>query len=482
MSVSVDDFIKKVKMYNPDGINIVRKAYELAYNLHKGQYRQSGEEYIIHPLTVAYILADMHVDTDTLCAALLHDTVEDTDITLDEIRELFNDDVCLLVDGVTKISRMNFSSEKDLVNANIRKIVTGITKDIRIIIIKLADRLHNMRTLGFKRPSKQLENAQETLDIYVNLAYNIGAYRIKNELEDLSFKYINDYEYNRIFRARNKIIFKNENVINDMVNEIRYNLEKIDIDSDIYVIYKNIYGIYKRLINSNNNNINDIHDLCSVVLNVSNVGACYMALGCIHSLYFPINYHFKDYICRPKTNMYRSIHTTVFGKNNMLLQAQIRTYEMDKIDNNGISAYWDIYKGNARMAMQEDIEKKYQFFDSLVELDNMFPNNDDFAMRLSDELFSDKVYVYGGNGNVMEMPVGSTVVDYVYKIGGDVSNLFGAWVNDEIVGLDYVLKNGDRVVAIDNEYIGGIKVSWEDFVKTSLAKKKIREFKGKSYY
>ena len=185
----------------------------------------------------------MHVDTDTLCAALLHDTVEDTDITLDEIRELFNDDVCLLVDGVTKISRMNFSSEKDLVNANIRKIVTGITKDIRIIIIKLADRLHNMRTLGFKRPSKQLENAQETLDIYVNLAYNIGAYRIKNELEDLSFKYINDYEYNRIFRARNKIIFKNENVINDMVNEIRYNLEKIDIDSDIYVIYKNIYEI-----------------------------------------------------------------------------------------------------------------------------------------------------------------------------------------------------------------------------------------------
>ena len=479
MSIGINNLLDKVREYNPSAIEEVSKAYYLANDLHKGQYRQSGEEYIIHPLTVAYILADMHVDTDTLCAALLHDTVEDTNITLNEIEELFNKDVANLVDGVTKISRMNFSSRTDENNANVRKIVTSITNDIRIIIIKLADRLHNMRTLDFKTEYKQKENAHETLDIFVNLAYNIGAYKLKNELEDLSFKYINRYEYDRILYKRENIIDSSKKYIDEMIDNINNKLNDINVNSDSYVIYKNIYGIYKRL--SSGIRMNYIHDLISIIMTTDNVYDCYLVLGAIHSLYNPINDKFKDYISRPKTNMYSSLHTTVFGLDDMLVQAQIRTKEMDNIDKNGISAYWDIYGVDAREKMQKDIRNKYQFFNSLVDINNMFPNNSDFAKKLGDELFSSKVYVYTPLGEVMELPKGSSVIDYLYKINyKDIDLVCGAFVNDELVNLDCVLKDGDRVIPIDNKSLGGPNVKWEEMAKTSYAKRKIKEFSDKS--
>ena len=475
MGITFDSFVDKVMLYNSKDIDIVKKAYFLAKNLHNGQYRQSGEEFIIHPLTVAYILADMHVDTDTLCAALLHDTVEDTGISLDEIEKMFNKDVANLVDGVTKISKINFSSKSDMSNANMRKIVISITKDIRIIIIKLADRLHNMRTLDFKSVDKQREIAKETLDLFVNLAYNIGAYKVKNELEDLSFKYLNSYEYDRILFKRKAVILKSKKDIDDMICNINEHLASKGICCNNYVVYKNIYGIYKRLLGGDN--IYYIHDLISIVFNCSDVIDCYVVLGIIHSLYPPLNDMFRDYVSRPKTNGYSSLHTTVFGPDNLLVQFQIRTKEMDKIDTYGIGAYWDIYGSNAKEMMQNDIRSKYQFFNSLVQINNMFPNNDDFACKLNDELFSDKVYVYTPSGSVIELPAGSSIVDYLYKINCDANNfVYAAFVNNELVDLDYVLKNNDRVVLIDNRYLGGPNVRWEKFAKTSFAKKKLREF------
>ena len=476
--ITVEDFMNKVKEYNYEDINKVRCAYKLAYNLHKGQYRQSGEEYIMHPLTVAYILTDMYVDSDTLCAALLHDTVEDCNITLEEIEELFNKDVAMLVDGVTKISKMNYSSKKELNNANMRKIVTSITKDIRIIIIKLADRLHNMRTLDFKTLEKQKENAHETLDLFVNLARNIGAYKIMEELEDLSLKYINRSEYDKVYYNRAKVIFKHENYLREMRDDITNSINDKGINNNSYLKYMNIYGIYKKLINGYK--ISDIHNLLSLIINTDDVSSCYLILGIVHDLYNPINYEFTDYICRPKTNMYSSLHTTVFGPNNSLVQAQIRTYEMDKIAINGIAAYWGLYKGDARRIMQEELEHNYQFFDSLVEINNMFPDNEEFAEKVSDELFSDKIYVYTSKGKVVELPVGSTIVDFIYKTGyGSSNTIVGAMVNDELREVNYVLQNNDRINLIDNKYLGGPKVNWDTLAKTTLAKKRIREFNEK---
>ncbi len=473
MGVTVSSFFEKVKSYNEESLDCVKKAYYLAEQLHKGQYRQSGEEYITHPLTVAYILADMYVDCDTLCAALLHDTVEDTDITLEDIRELFNDDVATLVDGVTKISKMSFSTRTEVNYANIKKLVTSITKDIRIIIIKLADRLHNMRTLEYKSIEKQKENSHETLDIFVPLAHNIGAYKIKNELEDLAFKHINPNDYNRISSKRENLIVKNEDTVLEMKNTIRDRLNDIGLNNSSYVIYKNIYGIYKNLIEGEN--INYIHDLIAFALIVDKSIDCYTALGVIHKLYLPLNDRFRDYISRPKTNMYKSLHTSVYGLNNTFVQMQIRTDKMDKVANNGICAYWDMYRGEARKKMQADLEKKFQFFNSLVQINDMFPNPADFAHKISDELFSDKVYVYTSSGMVIELPSGSTIVDFVYKIGYDNSTVCAALVNNQLVDLDYVLKNYDQIILIDNKYVGGPKVRWAEFAKTSFAKKRIKE-------
>lgn len=473
--LTFEDLIKQVRLYNPEEESIITKAYNYAKQLHDGQIRQSGEPYISHPLNVAYILSEMHADKDTICAGLLHDTLEDTSITKEEIAQEFNVNIANLVDGVTKLSKMNFSSKQEQNLANTRKIITGITEDVRIIIIKLADRLHNMRTLSFKSEFKQKENALETLEIFVPLAYYIGAYRVKSELEDLSLKYLKPDMYSKIEEKKVLIENANNNFLYEMLLKIQTLLNDKKIPNEIKVRTKNIYGIYKRI--SEGQKISDIHDLFALKIMVDEVENCYRTLYYIHREYHPINDKFKDYICNPKTNMYRSLHTTVFGPSDSLVQTQIRTFDMDKIASFGLSTYWDIEKGKARDVMQKELKEKYQFFKSLTEINTMFGDNQEFVSQIKTELFSDKIYVYTLKGDIIELPKGSTPIDFAYKIHTDIGNtMVAAIVNDEYVPVDFVLTNKDRVKIITDNLSFGPRADWIEKAQTSHAKRKIKEF------
>lgn len=472
--LTLKDLLDKVGEYNKEDLVTIEKAYHYAEELHKGQLRQSGEPYISHPLNVAYILSEMHADTDTICAGLLHDTLEDTNITKEAIAEDFNKEVANLVDGVTKISKLNFSSKQDQNMANTRKIITGITEDVRIIIIKLADRLHNMRTLGFKSEFKQKENSMETMDIFVPLAYYIGAYRIKSELEDLSLRYLYPDKYKRIEDIKLRIEDDSKNCLQEMFKTINKILSDKEVPHEIKIRTKNIYGIYKRL--EQGHKIADIHDLLALKIMVDDIANCYQTLGLIHSKYHPINDKFQDYIYNPKTNMYRSIHTTVFGEDNRLVQTQIRTFDMDKVASFGLTAYWDIEKGNARDVMQEDLKNKYQFFKSLIEINKVFGDNQDFVRQVKDELFADKIYVYTTKGDIIELPKGSNAIDFAYKVHSELGNtMVSAVVNDKIVDVDYILHNKDRVRIITDIFSYGPREEWIDKVQTTKAKRKIKE-------
>lgn len=476
--ITIDDLIENVKLYNEEEVPKILKAYDMASMLHKGQLRQSGEEYIIHPLNVAYVLSEMRAEADTICAGLLHDTLEDTKVTKEEIAENFNSDVANLVDGVTKMSKMNFSSKEDQNLANTRKIITGITTDVRIILIKLSDRLHNMRTLQFKSEFKQKENALETLEIFVPMAYYIGAYRIKSELEDLSLRYLKPDMYKKIGEKKLRIEHESEICLKEMLHTIQSMLNNEHIPNEIKVRTKNIYGIYKRL--SEGGKISDIHDLLALKVMVDSVNNCYQTLRIVHSKYNPVNGMFKDFICNPKTNMYKSLHTTVFAPDDRLVQTQIRTFDMDKIASFGLSTYWDIEKGNAREVMQKDLSDKYQFFNSLVEINKVFGDNKEFVNQVKNELFSNKIYVYTTKGEIMELPKGASVIDFAYKIHTDVGNtMVAAQVNNEYVDVTTELKNKDRVKIITDDLSYGPREDWEDKAVTTYAKRRIREFNRK---
>ena len=473
--IILQDLIDKLNEYNPEEVETIKIAYEYAKELHNGQYRQSGEPYINHPLNVAYILADMHADKDTICAGLLHDVLEDTEFTKEDIARDFNQNIANLVNGVTKLSKMNFSSKQDQNLANTRKIITSITEDVRIIIIKLADRLHNMRTLQFKSEFKQKENALETMEIFVPLAYYIGAYRIKSELEDLSLRYLKPDMYKKIEERKLKIEQDSNSCLQEMLLKIQAMLNDKNIPNEIKVRTKNIYGIYKRL--SEGQKLSDIHDLLALKIMVDEIANCYYALGMIHQQYHPINNKFKDYICNPKTNMYQSLHTTVFGPDDRLVQTQIRTFAMDRVASFGLTAYWDEEKGNARNAMQEDLKSKFQFFQSLTEINSMFGDNQQFVNQVKCELFSDNVYVYTTSGETIQLPKGATPIDFAYKIHTDIGNtMVGVFVNDEYVPIDYILQNKDRVRIITDDLSYGPREDWIEKAHTSLAKKKILDF------
>lgn len=478
--MDIDVLLELVRMYNKEEVGMIRKAYEYANEMHSGQTRQSGEPYIIHPLNVAYIVAEIHADRNTVCAALLHDTLEDTHATKEEIAELFNSDIANLVDGVTKISKMNFSSKIEQNLANTRKIITSITDDVRIIIIKLADRLHNMRTLEYKSVFKQKENSLETLEIFVPLAYYIGAYRIKSELEDISFRYLKPKEYKKLYSIMSRASVENNIVLTEVLQNIEYILKNENIPNKIKVRTKNLYGIYKR--QSEGYKISDIHDLLSLKIMVNELWDCYKTLGLIHSKYHPVNEMFKDYICNPKTNLYQSLHTTIFAPHDKLVQTQIRTFDMDKIASFGLTAYWDINKGDARDKMQKDLREKFQFFKTLTDINNMFLDNKDFVSQVKQELFNDNIYVYTSKGDIVELPKNSTIIDFAYKIHTDVGNtLVGAKVNGEYVtDLGQTLKNRDRITVITDDYSYGPRAGWLNKVNTSNAKKKIKEFNRKN--
>ena len=476
--LTLKDLLERIKDYSKEDKDKVLKAYNFADKYHEGQYRQSGEPYIIHPLNVCYTLAEMHADSDTLCAGLLHDVLEDTNATYDEIAEEFNPSVAKLVDGVTKISKMNFSSKTEMKYANTRKIINGLTTDVRIIIIKLADRLHNMKTLEFKRKEKQKEISLETMEIFAPLAYSIGAYRIKCDLEDLSLMYLKNYEYNTILEKRNKIEEVNRNNLLDMLNTINKILNDKNIPNEIKIRTKNIYGIYRRT--SVGDKIYDIHDLMALRVIVDEIENCYQTLGVIHSQYKPFNEMFKDYIYNPKSNLYRSLHTTVFGYDDRLVQARIRTKDMDQIASYGLTAYWYLNKDAASDKMQEDLRSKWQDFDSLLEINSAFRDNEQFVSQVKKEVFSDKVYVYTPKGEIIKLPKGSTIIDFAYKIHTDIGNsMVSAIVNDKDVSVDYELKNGDIVKIITSVLQNVPKEDWEDKAHTTYAKRKIREFRRK---
>lgn len=477
-SLDLNDLTGIIKSYNPNEVEKIKKAYNMANTLHQDQQRQSGEPYIIHPLNVAYILAELRADSDTVCAGLLHDTLEDTNISKEEIAENFNSDVANLVDGVTKISKMNFSSKQDQNLANTRKIITSITNDVRIILIKLADRLHNMRTLQFKSEFKQKENALETLEIFVPMAYYIGTYRIKQELEDLSLRYLKPDMYKKIGEKKIRIEEESASCLKEMLQKIQSMLDDEAIPNEIKVRTKNIYGIYKKL--NEGGKISDIHDLLALKIMVDTISNCYQTLRLVHSKYNPVNGKFKDFICNPKTNMYRSLHTTVFAPDDRLVQTQIRTFDMDKVASFGLSTYWDIEKGNAREVMQQELKDKYQFFTSLVEMDKVFGDNKEFVYQVKNELFSNKIYVYTTKGEIVELPVGATPIDFAYKIHTDIGNtMVAAIVNDEYVDVDKPLKNKDRVRIITDDLSFGPREDWEDKAVTTYAKRRIREFNRK---
>lgn len=480
MVVTIEKLLEKVSEYDIGAVEMVRKAYLFAKDLHEGQYRQSGEAYISHPLNVAYILAEMHADRDTICAGLLHDVVEDRpdEVSVEMISEMFNHDVAVLVNGVTKISKMNFSSKVDQNMANTRKIITSLITDVRIIIIKLADRLHNMRTLQFKSEFKQKENSLETMEIFVPLAYHIGAYRIKSELEDLAMQYLYSEDYKKYQYIMERFADENNDYINEMLMKIQAILNDRSVPNEIKVRTKNVYGVYKRL--KTTNHIEDIHDLIAFKIMVKEIDDCYLMLRPIHEAYKPVPGKFKDFICNPKTNMYQSLHTTVFGPSDRLVQMQLRTFEMDKIASFGITAYWDINKENARKIMQDELKNKYQFYGSLLEINKVFGDNQEFVFQAKKELFADNVYVYTTKGDIISLPKGSTVIDFAYKIHTEVGNkMVGAFVNDEDVSVDYVLKNNDRVRIIVDDLGYGPKEEWESLAKTAGAKRKIREFHSK---
>ncbi len=473
-NITIDTLINTVTSYDKNAEEKIRKAYSYADYCHKGQKRQSGEPYITHPLNVAYILSEMHADKETICAALLHDTLEDTETTYEEIEKKFGSEVAKLVQGVTKISKMNFSTKKEQNLANTRKIITSITQDVRIIIIKLADRLHNMRTIEYKTVEKQKENAKETLDVFVPLANLIGVRRIKNELEDISFKCIDESSYKKIDGYIQEIYEESKPCIKEMLYKINAILTAENIPTNIKVRTKNIYGVYKKM--KEGYKLNNIHDLISLKIIVDEINQCYLLLFPIHGIYKPVNELFKDYIARPKINYYQSLHTTVFAPDGRLVQIKLRTQEMEEIGSFGLARYWQLKGNNARITMQETLKNKYQFYLPLEEIDKSFKSNEDFVNQVTKELLSEKVYVFTTNGKVMELPRGATIIDFAYYVKQELGDtMIGATVNDEIVPLNYILKTGDRIkIQTDNNSYGPRPVSWEEIAFTNHAKEKIR--------
>lgn len=477
--MNYEELIRKVKTYNKRDYNIVEKAYKYAKKYHGNQTRLSGESYITHPVSVAYILASLKADSSTICAALLHDIIEDTEVTYDDVVKNFNKDVADLVDGVTKLSSINFNSKAE-VNADYqRRLIINLYKDPRILIIKLADRLHNMRTLEFKEPEKQKRIALETLDIYVPMAHYLGIYVIKNELENLSFKYLKPNECNELINKLRNIRNENLKLLNKMIINLKNELNKHEIKATLSIYLKDEYSVYKKL--NLKNTIDNIHDLIGIKVITSNVKDCYLALMCIHSLNKPFTNKFKDYIMNPKSNRYQALHTTVFTENNRLVQYQIRTKEMEKIANYGVAYHWLKDGNNAKKVMVEQMSKQNDLISIINEIDSTITDNIEFVNTIKSQLFSSTVYVRTTKGDTIELPIGSTPIDFAYKIHSDIGNtMIAAIVNDNVVPFDYKLSSGDRIRIITDINAKVDRTDWINKAVTLHAKREIQDFiKGK---
>ena len=473
--ITIESLKKKVNTYAKKDWSKIEKAYNYAFKYHAGQKRESGEDYIIHPLTVAYILSGMHADGSTICAALLHDIIEDTKVTYDDIVKEFGDEIAHLVEGVTKLTHLNFNNQDEFLAMNLRRLIVSIKDDARIIIIKLVDRLHNMRTIEYKKSDRQKAIALQTIEIYVPLAYYIGAYKIKDELENLSFMYLKPDTYAELDKKLNKVHNENKKMLNKMVSDVKKSLNAEGIKCNLEIHFKDVYSVYKKMITSST--IDNIHDLMSIRVIVKNIKDCYLALMVIHRLYPPLSYKFKDYIVKPKTNMYRSIHTTVFGTNERLVQFQIRTKEMERIAEYGLTSYWFKNRSFAKEAMQNDLEANFQFFKSIAELDSSIADNIEFVKLIKRELFSENVYVRTMSGEVIELPLDATPIDFAYKIHSNLGNsMIAAVVNEKIVPFDYKLQSNDRVRIITDSSVYIDRSEWINYAVTIHAKRKIAEY------
>ncbi|WP_334101092.1 RelA/SpoT family protein [Anaerotignum faecicola] len=476
------ELIDKIKTYHPsDDFSMVEKAYKLAVEAHKEQKRKSGEPYIIHPLKVAYILAELELDMKTITAGILHDIIEDTPYTYEDIAHLFSEEIAALVDGVTKLGKLSYTTKEEAQAENYRKMFLAMAKDIRVILIKLADRLHNMRTLNYMTPEKQREKAQETLDIYAPLAHRLGISKIRSEMEDLCFKYLNPDAYFDLAAKIQKKKEERDQFVQSMVQELQTKMNEAGIKGKVYGRTKHFFSIYKKMVNQNKT-LDQIYDLFAIRALVDSVKDCYAVLGIVHTAYTPMPGRFKDYIAMPKPNMYQSLHNTLIGPHGQVFEVQIRTWEMHRTSEYGIAAHWKYKEGRANeksSKAQKSEEAKLAWLRQIMEWQKDMSDNKEYldTIKLDLNIYSTQVYAFTPQGDVIQLTKDSTPIDFAYMIHSAVGNkMVGARVNNKIVPLDHKIQNGDIVEIITSQNSKGPNRDWLAIVKTAQARTKIKQW------
>ena len=477
--VLYNKLIETIRQYHPSSdLSDIERAYKVAKEAHEGQFRKSGEPYIIHPLCVAIILAELELDKESIIAGLLHDVVEDTVMTSEDVAREFGDEVALLVDGVTKLTQLNYQHDKIEVQAeNLRKMFLAMAKDIRVIMIKLADRLHNMRTMQYQSPAKQVEKSRETMDIYAPIAHRLGISKIKVELDDLSMKYLMPDTYNDLVKQVDINRPGREAFIKSIIKEVGMHISNAGIEAEIDGRVKHFFSIYRKMVNQNKT-LDQIYDIFAVRIKVDTVKDCYAALGVIHEMYKPIPGRFKDYIAMPKPNMYQSLHTTLIASNGQPFEVQIRTYEMHRIAEYGIAAHWKYKEGKTGESDKSE-ETKLSWLRQILEWQRDMSDNKEFLSSIKNDLnlFSDSVYCFTPTGDVKTLPAGSNPIDFAYSIHSAVGNkMVGARVNGKLVNIDYEIKNGDRIEIITSQNSKGPSRDWLSMVKSTQARNKINQW------
>ena len=476
------ELIDKIKTYHPsDDFSMVEKAYKLAVEAHKEQKRKSGEPYIIHPLKVAYILAELELDMETITAGILHDIIEDTPYTYEDIAHLFSEEIAALVDGVTKLGKLSYTTKEEAQAENYREMFLAMAKDIRVILIKLADRLHNMRTLNYMTPEKQREKAQETLDIYAPLAHRLGISKIRSEMEDLCFKYLNPDAYFDLAAKIQKKKEERDQFVQSMVQELQTKMNEAGIKGKVYGRTKHFFSIYKKMVNQNKT-LDQIYDLFAIRALVDSVKDCYAVLGIVHTAYTPMPGRFKDYIAMPKPNMYQSLHNTLIGPHGQVFEVQIRTWEMHRTSEYGIAAHWKYKEGRANeksSKAQKSEEAKLAWLRQIMEWQKDMSDNKEYldTIKLDLNIYSTQVYAFTPQGDVIQLTKDSTPIDFAYMIHSAVGNkMVGARVNNKIVPLDHKIQNGDIVEIITSQNSKGPNRDWLAIVKTAQARTKIKQW------